>query len=290
MKKLMLAGVAAAFMMSGCGDARSSFTAEEVVTISGFSQPESVLYDPQSGLAYVSNIDCEPGENWVDDGRGSVSVIGKDNRVEASPLVESTPDGVINGPKGMCVLDGRLYFADNGRVMRCTLSGDSLEIFAEGFEAANDLATDGREVWVSDGAAGKIHALSPDGGRREIQSPLGINGLTFFGEQMFGVCWTPHEIYELDPSGGKAPVPFGLERHFKALDGIEVLDDGTFIVSDMVGNKVFTVSPDRSTVGKLLDISGPADIGINRKDMMLYVPQTDKNEVRVYRVRMDRKP
>ena len=271
-------------MVAGCGDAPSPFDVEEVVTISGFSQPESVLYEPESGLAYVSNIDCEPGENWTDDGKGYISVIGAGRQVEASPLVESAVDAVINAPKGMCLLDGHLYFADNGRVMRCTLSGDSLEVVAEGFDGANDLVTDGREVWVSDGGAGKIHALLPDGGKREIQSPPGINGLTFFGERMFGVSWTEHDIYELDPSGENAPAAFGLARHFKALDGIEALDDGTFIVSDMVGNKVFTVGPDRSSVGKLLDIHGPADIGLDRKNMILYVPLTDRSEVGVYRV------
>lgn len=285
MKKLLLAGLAAVFLTTGCGDAESPWSAEEVVTISGLSQPESALYEPESGLVYVSNIDCKPGENWVDDGKGYISVMGEDNIVKATPLVESTSSGVINAPKGMCVLDGFLYFTDNSRVMRCTLSGDGLEVVADGFAGANDLATDGREVWVSDGAAGKIFAISPNGEKREIQSPPGINGLTFFGEQMFGVSWATHDIYELDPAGEKAPVAFGLARHFKALDGIEVLDDGTFIVSDMVGNKVFTVSPDRSTASKLLDIPGPADIGLNRKDSLLYVPQTDKSELAVFRLK-----
>lgn len=282
MKKMLLAIISAGLISTGCSEALSPLNVEEVVTISDFSQPESVLYEPESGLAYVSNIDCEPGENWVDDGKGYISVIKADLQVEASPLVKSTSNGAINAPKGMCALDGWLYFADNGRVMRCTLSGDSLEVVAEGFEYANDLATDGREIWVSD--KNKIFAILPSGDKREIQSPEGINGLTFFEESMFGVSWTEHEIYELDPSGEKAPKPFGLARYFKALDGIEVLDNGTLIVSDMVGNKVFTISPDRQTVGKLLDISGPADIGLNRSDSLLYIPQTNTSKVVVYRI------
>ena len=55
---------------------------------------------------------------------------------------------------------------------------------------------------------------------------------------MFGVSWTEHEIYELDPAGKKAPVAFGLSDHFTNLDAIEVLGDGTSIVSDFTGNNV----------------------------------------------------
>lgn len=80
------------------------------------------------------------------------------------------------------------------------------------------------------------------------------------------------------------PIPFRLASHFKTLNGIEVFDNGTLIVSDMVGNKIFTVSFDRQTVGKLLDISGPADTGLNRSDSLLYIPQTNNSEVRAYEI------
>jgi hypothetical protein len=115
-------------------------------------------------------------------------------------------------------------------------------------------------------------------------APAGINGLTFFGNKMFGVSWKLHEVYELDPSGKKAPVAFGLADHFTNLDSIEVLDDGTFVVSDFMGDAVYTISPDRSRVDKLIAVPSPADIGLNRKDGLLYVPQFMKDRLSVYRL------
>jgi hypothetical protein len=67
-----------------------------------------------------------------------------------------------------------------------------------------------------------------------------------------------------------------------------VLDDGTFVVSDFMGNKVCTVSPDRSSVSTLIEIPSPADIGLNRKDGLLYVPQFMKGKLSVYRIKKTR--
>ena len=192
---------------------------------------------------------------------------------------------MINAPKGMCVLGRHLYFNDNTRLLRCTREGKNVEVVASGFEKANDLCTDGKSIWLSDKAASKIYCISPKGKKREIKSPESVNGITFSGSKMFGVSWGLHEVYELDPSGKNAPVAFGLSKHFTNLDGIEVLDDGTFIVSDFMGNKVCTITADRSTVETLATLETPADIGLNRKDGLLYVPQLKKDKLVVYQLK-----
>jgi sugar lactone lactonase YvrE len=138
-------------------------------------------------------------------------------------------------------------------------------------------------VFVSDTEAGKVFAYDPNGWR-EIKAPKGVNGITFFKDRMFAVSWDLHEVYELDAAGKDEPKPFGLAGHFKALDGIEVLDDGTFIVSDFDGGKVCTISPDRKKVDTLLTCESPADIGLDRARGLLYVPQFLKNRVLVFQL------
>ena len=91
-------------------------------------------------------------------------------------------------------------------------------------------------------------------------------------------------VYELDPSGDNPPVAFGLAEHFTNLDGIEVLDDGTFIVSDFKGNKVCSISADRKTVETLAELDSPADIGIDRSRNLLYVPQFMQNKAVIYKL------
>jgi hypothetical protein len=286
MKKssLLIIGAVIISIIAGCSPADSQWQAEHVTTLSGFKVPECAVYAPDSGLIYVSNIDCILGEYWLDNGTGHITVVGKNHRIQVEQLVKSEPSAVLHGPKGLCILGEHLYMADNARLMRCPLAGGKAEVVAEGFSRANDLCTDGQSVWVSDVMAGKIYVVSPEGEKREIKAPEGVNGITFAGEKMFGVSWPQHEVYELDPSGKKAPVAFGLAEHFTTLDGIEVLDDGTFIVSDFQENKVCTISPDRTTVKTLIETTTPADIGLNRKAGLLYVPLLTEHKLAVYRI------
>jgi len=249
------------------------WTVRTVAVIQNLDVPECVLFDEATGIAYISNIECGEGEYWTDDDKGYVSLLDGDGKVVETRWVDSTPEMILHSPKGMCLLGGYLYFTDNTRLMRCSAKdGGTPEIVAADFEQANDLATDGKVVWVSDTQAGKAYAVTPDGKRREIPAPESINGIAFHGEKMFAVSWDLHEVYELDPSGKAAPVAFGLAEHFTNLDGIEVLDDGTFIVSDFMGNKVCTITPDRKTVHKLVDIESPADIGLDRDQGLLGIP------------------
>lgn len=282
--RLCVMMLAAILICTGCSDTKQQWTAEHVTTVSGFKVPECALYDPASGLVYIANMDCNIGDYWTDDGKGFLSVLGKDHSLQTERWVDSQPDAPIHEPKGMCLLGEHLYFNDNTRLMRCTLSGENVEVVASDFNKANDLASDGKSVWVSDTGAGKIFCVSPDGNKREIKSPAAINGITFSGDQMFGVSWELHEIYELDPSGEKDPIAFGLADHFNTLDAIEVLEDGTFIVSDFGGNKICTIGVDRTSVTTLVELTTPADVGLNRTDGLLYVPQLTESKVAVYRL------
>ena len=102
---------------------------------------------------------------------------------------------------------------------------------------------------------------------------------------MYGVSWSQHDIYELDPTGQAAPRPLGVAKHFKSLDGIEVLGDGTFIVSDFIDGKVCAVSPDGKTVRALVEgLDTPADLGLDEARGLLYVPTLVANQARVYKI------
>jgi len=286
-----LVPIALALLLSGCRlplqpcSSRGSWTLEQLRVIKGLSTPECALADAQLGLLFIANVEAEPGTYWDDDGKGYISLLGPDGEFSAKRWLDSKPDAAINGPKGMCRLGAYLYFTDNTRVMRCPVVPDpEPELVAEGFRKANDLATDGNLVWVSDSLAGKVYGINPDGGRREIPAPPGVNGLTFYEGRMYAVSWTLHDIFELDPAGERVPQPFGLSSHFVSLDGIEVLGDGAFIVSDFKGNKVCTVSPDRTVVATVAEVETPADLGLNRRLGLLVVPLFARDRAIVYRI------
>jgi sugar lactone lactonase YvrE len=156
----------------------------------------------------------------------------------------------------------------------------------EGAERLNDMAAFGDEVFVSDTAKGRIHAIRVDAPREQrlIPSPSGINGLAFSKDAMWGVSWSEHDIYLLDRAGKKPPKALGLAAHFTNLDGIEVLPDGQLVVSDFVGNKVCVVNTATKAVKTLIETQTPADIGWDEAGKMLYVPIFEHDRVEIYQL------
>lgn len=266
-------------------DDRASWSAEVLTVIHGFDVPECVVHDVRSGSAYVSNIESGPDGYWGDDGKSHLSKIGRDLKLEKHRWLDSSEQFPIHSAKGMCIIGRHLYFTDNTRLMRIDLIDHQKPVLvADGFEKANDLATDGENVWVSDTAAGKVFCVSMDGTKREIPAPPGVNGLTFDEDLLYAVSWDLHEVYQLDVSGDKNPIAFGLADHFVNLDSIEMLSDGSFLVTDFMGNKISTISADRKTVKKIIDTSSPADVGIDRISNRLYVPSFMEGKVTVYKL------
>ena len=268
--------------VAGCAEA---WKAQHVTAIGQFPVPECVLVDTQTGKAFVSNMDTDSGAYWADDGKGSLSLLAPGGEPIDLRWQVSTKEVPVHSPKGMAIYHRVLYVADNTRVLGFPLTEARGVKTLEGpkGEHLNDMATDGKAVYVSDTAAGVVYRMAADGVTR-VKAPAGVNGITFFKEKMYAVSWDLHEVYELDPTGEGEPVPMGLASHFKTPDGIEVLDDGTILVSDMHGNRVAAISPDRTHVYTLVQLQTPADIGLDRGRLLLYVPQFEQDCVTVCRL------
>jgi len=264
---------------------KPAWTAERVGLLEGMRVPESVVVDPSTGVIYISNVEAAEGDYWADDGKGFIARVLPNGTLDVLRWKSGTETHRLSGPRGMCVYGGALYVADNTRVCRIALDAAGAEGLVGGLRGRrlNDVATDGVAVYVSDTGAGKIHRI--DGPViRQLKAPEGVNGIAFHRDKMYAVSWTLHDAFEIDPTGQAEPAPFGLAGHFKALDGIEVLDDGTFIVSDFEGDRVCTISPDRKTVHTLCTAKTPADIGLARRSGLMYVPQFTGGSVAVYKL------
>jgi len=258
------------------------WTATKIGIESGFQTPESVLVNADTGAAYVSNILLTTGGPWADDGNAFISLLLPTGEIDKLKWRVSTPTTPMSSPKGMCLLKGTLYAADVTHVDCFARDGTYKRIDPPGAKMLNDMVTDGRSAYVSDTGTGKIWRLA-DTPTAIVEVPS-ANGITFHGGKMLAVSWGDHDIYEVDPNGAAPPKPFGLAGHFKSLDGIEVIDDGTVLVSDFTGNKVCAVAADRRTVTTLIEIQTPADIGLDHQRLKLFVPMFEANKVAVYRL------
>jgi len=268
--------------VAGCVE---TWKAHQTAGVGELPVPECAVVDAQTDKVYVSNMDTDVGDYWADDGKGSVTLLGPAGEPRQMVWRLSSKDIPIHSPKGMTIHGRVLYVADNTRVLGFPLSPDvpPPALTSPKGQHLNDMATDGSAVYVSDTAAGTVYRMD-EAGVTEIKAPAGVNGITFFNERMYAVSWDLHEVYELDPTGNGDPVPFGLAEEFVTPDGIEVLEDGTFLVSDMHGNRVAAILPDRKTVYTLIELETPADIGLNRAQNLLFVPQFERRAISVYRL------
>jgi len=282
---LTLAWMAAAVTLGGLPAA--ALDVEQVGLLEGLALPECALPDPANGVVYVSNVETDVEAYWEDDGHGFISKVSPTGEMITLRWLEGSEHTPVNSPKGMCILDGHLYFTDNTRLLKYALDGTGplMEVPLPHTARLNDMATDGTFVYVSDIELGLVYKVGPRGGQTIVKAPPSINGITFSKGRMLCVSWDEHEVYELDPSSAKEPVPFGLAEHFTTLDGIEALDDGTLIVSDFEGNKVCTVSADGKQVQTLIELDTPADIGLDEQRGLLYVPQLMSSELAVFRLK-----
>jgi hypothetical protein len=76
----------------------------------GWQTPESVLYDAESDVYLVSNINGTPLEA---DDNGFISKVTPDGKITELKWIDGAKDTIkLNAPKGMAISGGVLYVAD----------------------------------------------------------------------------------------------------------------------------------------------------------------------------------
>ncbi len=98
--------------------------------------PESVLYDADNKILYVTNIDGQP---WEKDNKGSVGRVGLDGKIITVDWVSG-----FQAPKGMALYKNNLYVADVDKVGVIDIKKGTLiqTIPVEGAQGLNDITVD----------------------------------------------------------------------------------------------------------------------------------------------------
>jgi hypothetical protein len=261
---------------------------EPAASIKGFKTPECAEVNPADGTVYISNIFAVSRDKvGALDANGFISLLEAGGKVKEYQSITGTKALPVHGPSGMCFFKGYLYFNDRNTLKRRPLSGGPNEVVempsSKGF---NDAACDDKYVYVSGDDA--IYRVDVKGNGSKFLDLKGVNGIKGWKGKLFAVTTAGDnsDLYELDPNGKKAPQAFGLAPKFAGIDGIEVLPDGTFLITDCHGHKIYTVAPDRKTVKLVAEgLEYPADLGIDFDRGYVYVPQFFMGTVEVYRLK-----
>jgi len=268
-------------LMARDGDA--SFEApgiEQAFEVENLLTPEAVLYDPDRGVAYVSNYDIyqrSPVGQYV-------TKLKADGTVEELQWV-----GGLAMPTGMALHGNTLYIVERRALVAVDVeSGAILERAPiPGAAFPNDVTVDGDGVvYVSDTAGSTIYRLADgefqvwlSGG--EISAPNSV--LVHDGVLLIGnggdSC-----LKAADLATGE--VTTVARFHDGNIDGIAVHRDGDYLVSHWAG-KIYRVTPD-GEVAKLLDntVTGvnAADFGYDPEENVLFAPTFFDDRVVAYRL------
>ncbi len=270
-----------------------------VAVAEGFSTPESVLWDAEQQVWFVSNIN---GNASIKDGNGFISRLNRDGAVENLHFIDGGKIGVVlNGPKGLAMVGDTLWVADIDAVRGFNKkTGASVASVEFGKQATflNDVAAgpDGT-LYITDtgirfdakGAMthpGTDRVFAVNG--RKVSVALegawlsGPNGITwdqaagrfivvpFGGPTLFG--WKPGETRA--DTIGTGPGGY---------DGVEVVA-GEIYVTSWADSSLFIVGAGGNKK-VITGVQSPADIGVDPTRDLVAIPVFMANRVEVWRVK-----
>jgi sugar lactone lactonase YvrE len=239
--------------------------------------PESVLYDADNKVLYVTNIDGQP---WDKDNKGSVGKVGLDGRIITVDWVSG-----FNAPKGLGLYKNNLYVADVDKVGVIDIKKGTLTqtIPVAGAEGLNDLTVDKKGViYVSDSKTKKIHRIENGQVTTLLENLKGPNGVLIQDNDLY--ILDAGGLYKVEKDKSLTKLADGMEA---STDGVEHVTGKDYIVSCWVG-VVYYVNGN-GTKQTLLDTReqkmNTADIGYDAKSRTLYVPTFFKNKIVAYELK-----
>jgi hypothetical protein len=278
-------------------------TAMKMGETGGMKVPESVKYDADMDVYFVSNINGNPSEK---DGNGFIVVVRADSTSVTRILVESgKPSGggkaiTLDAPKGLAITGDTLWVADITTVHAINKRTGAMvaDVPIAGSTFLNDVAVgpDGA-IYVTDtgikfDAKGNIthpgiNRIFRITGRKvstvaEGDSLNNPNGLTWDSgnDRWLLAAFGGKDVQTLIP-GTKYPKK--LVSGPGQYDGIEKLADGRILVSSWADSAVHMIKNGVMT-RYVTNVSAPADIGIDTKRNILAIPRFNDGKVEYYMI------
>ena len=271
--------------------------ARRVGVLDGFYGPESVKYDAEQDVWFISNM---LGWGSVKDAEGYIVRVAAGDLGKSETFIESGRNGVmLDAPKGMAIHGDTLWVTDidklRGFDRRSGAPLATIDLAHHDAVLLNDVAVgpDG-SLYITD--TGIIMSpdgvLHPGGDKIFIIGPgrsvtflakgehLGRpNGITWDakGNRWVVVSFDPFrsEVYSVSRGdSGRTMIAEGKGK----FDGVEALPDGRLLVTSWNDSSlhVFTDGRDERVVRNL---SWPADIGVDTRRNRVAIPQVMINRV-----------
>ncbi|HEX2205641.1 MAG TPA: SMP-30/gluconolactonase/LRE family protein [Longimicrobium sp.] len=300
-RSLLAACLLAAAAACGSADAAPpASAARKLHTIQGFAFPESVRYDPELDLFFVSAM---AGPGSLKDGNGSIARVQAGHLDRAEVFVQGGRDGVtLDAPKGMAIRGDTLWVADIDVLRafhrRTGAPLAAIDFRPHGAVLLNDVAvapdgtlrvTDTGILMTNKGVlyrgGDRVFAVGPGGAVSIVAQGAGLgrpNGITWDpeGKRWIVVSFHPFrsEVYALGPRPGERTV---LARGLGKFDGVERLPDGRLLVTAWSDSSVHVFEDGRDT-RLIRGLWQPADLGVDTRRMRVAVPLVLQGRVEIW--------
>jgi len=280
--------------------AAATQAAQRVGETDGLKTPESVRYDPELDVFYVSNVNGNPTQR---DNNGFIARVRADSPSVMTVLAEGGKQGVtLNAPKGMALRGDTLYVADIDAVrMFNRRTGAALgSVDLRGFKATflNDVAVGPDGVYVTDtgiqfDAKGNVTHPGVDRIFRIVGKTVTEAAEGDSLARPNGIAWdAAKNRFVLAPFGGQNVMSWTPGKRLTNLvsgpgqyDGIEVLSGtGYILVSSWADSTVHIIHGDTHMMPLVRNVSAPADIGVDTKRNLVAVPRFNDNKVEYFRI------
>jgi sugar lactone lactonase YvrE len=272
--------------------------ATKVITVVGFSTPESVLHDSAQDIYFVSSINGSP---TAKDNNGFISRVRPDGAVENLKFIEGGRAGAtLNAPKGLALLGDTLWVADIDVVRafnaRTGAPVDSVKLDSAVFLNDVAIAPTGA-IYITDTGirfddVGNVLHPGPDrifrvGPDRKVTvaargDTLGRpNGITVdpVGKRFIVVSFGGKSVMAWKP-GDRAPSV--IAKGAGGFDGVEVVG-ARILVSSWADSTVSSYETGQE-VKVITGVPSPADIGYDAKRKRVLVPSFTGNRVEIWQL------
>jgi len=241
---------------------------------------ESVLYNADLDLLFVSCINGAPAEKH---GKGFIALLKPDGSIKKLEWVTG-----LNAPKGMGILNDRLYVADIDELVVIDIKKAGIidRLKVEGASFLNDIAigADGK-IYFTDSDTGIVWIYS-DGEFKQwitegLQRP---NGLYIEEDRVLLSTSGGQELRIIDKATGKMKVVTTQIGHG---DGVEFTGKEGYYLTSSWSGEVFLILPDFSKISLLKTSDqeiNSADIGFNVEEQVVYIPTFFDNRVVAYKL------
>jgi hypothetical protein len=276
-----------------------------VMAIQGFHDPESVRYDPELDVFYVSSMYMFGSEK---DGNGFITRIEAGDPRRGSILARGGENGVVlNAPKGMAIQGDTLWVADIDVVRgfhRVTGAPvGTIDFGAQRPTLLNDVAVgpDGTIRVTDTGIVmsrwGVVYDTTGDRvftigrGRSVTAAPAAEfpkpNGITWdaAGKRWLVVTFGAFAsgLYAVGDSAGIDTTATRLAEGKGQWDGVEALADGRILLSSWTDSSIHLV--DGAEHRQLVrGVPEPADIGVDTRRGRLAIPLSVSNRVELWTI------